>query len=99
MEAAESLRFSDKRIVLIPSHSGMEGKLEGDLAEMLNIAISSRTNGGLVSLNSSTKRKNRPFWGGLWGRCCVAIRAGCGGGFKPSRYISTHQVLVRWTMR
>ena len=46
------------RIVLTPTDTGMEVKLEGDLAGILNIATTSRSDGGASPANIALKRKN-----------------------------------------
>ena len=86
MEAAEALRSLISRIVLTPSHSGMEVKLEGDLAGILNIAMYSRTNGGITGINGLSKRKNRPR-----GAACVSelhsqLVLVAGAGFEPAAF-------------
>lgn len=98
MEAAEALRSLISRIVLTPSHSCMEVKLEGDLAGILNIATASRTNGGGAGINGLSKRKTRPRGAAGLSELKSQLELVAGAGFEPSRYISTHQVMVRWTM-
>ena len=86
MEAAEALRSLISRIVLTPSHSGMEVKLEGDLAGILNIAMSSRTNGGITGINGLSKRKNRPRGAAGLSELKSQLEMVAGAGFEPAAF-------------
>ena len=86
MEAAEALRSLISRIVLTPSHSGMEVKLEGDLAGILNIAMSSRADGVSSPSNVLFQRKNRPRGAAGLSELHSHLDLVAGAGFEPAAF-------------
>ena len=86
MGSAEALRSLISRIVLTPTDTGMEVKLEGDLAGILSIATASRADGGIAGISGLSKYKSRPRGAAGLSELHSQLEMVAGAGFEPAAF-------------
>ena len=83
LEATGILRTLISRIVLTPMDSGMEVRLEGDLAGILSLAAGTNSTGSAVGL---FERKKPPLGAAVTNDVELQVKMVAGAGFEPAAF-------------